>query len=103
MKNTKKYGRIGLIGRSFILSHLLSLELLMSFRDDFKKCAEGADLMRDVFGDGVKLIYASEGGRVVETSASKQQEGMVEVSSEQWLEMGRLSQRNADYVNKGRK
>lgn len=34
-------------------------------RENFPKCVEFADECRTVFGDGVKIVYASEGGQVI--------------------------------------
>lgn len=34
-------------------------------RENFPKCVEFADECRAVFGDGVKMVYASEGGKVI--------------------------------------
>lgn len=72
----------------------------MAFKDEFVECAAFAESIRDVFGDGVKLIYASEAGKVVETKTSQAQAGMVEINSEQYLAMGELSRRNAEYANR---
>lgn len=34
-------------------------------RENFPKCVEFADECRDVFGTGVKMVYANEGGKVI--------------------------------------
>ena len=34
-------------------------------RENFPECVEFADECRAVFGDGVKMVYASEGGKVI--------------------------------------
>ena len=34
-------------------------------RKNFPVCVEFADECRDVFGDGVKMVYAKEGGNVI--------------------------------------
>lgn len=33
------------------------------FREEFPLCAESADLFRQLFGPGVKLLYAEENGK----------------------------------------
>lgn len=35
------------------------------FRAEFPLCAESADLFRDLFGDGVRLVYAEENGKAI--------------------------------------
>lgn len=34
-------------------------------RENFPACVEFADECREVFGDGVKMVYANEGGNVI--------------------------------------
>lgn len=34
-------------------------------RENFPACVEFADECRAVFGDGVRMVYASEGGKVI--------------------------------------
>lgn len=34
-------------------------------RENFQACVEFADECRAVFGDGVKMVYAKEGGKVI--------------------------------------
>lgn len=34
-------------------------------RENFPACVEFADECRAVFGDGVRMVYASEGGQVI--------------------------------------
>lgn len=35
------------------------------FRAEFPLSAESADLFRDLFGDGVRLVYAEENGKTI--------------------------------------
>lgn len=44
------------------MKNKLSVEYV---RENFQSCVEFADECRDVFGDGVKMVYASEGGNVI--------------------------------------
>ena len=44
------------------MKNKLSVEYV---RENFPSCVEFADECRDVFGDGVKMVYASEGGQVI--------------------------------------
>jgi len=73
-----------------------------SFPNALAMAREFKDSCPELF-EGSKLIYVAEGGRAHQSRLNEVISGMVEVSSEQWLEMGRLSQFNAECVNKGRK
>lgn len=47
----------------------------------FHSCVDVADRFRDVFGPGVKLIYAEEGGRYIGKKSENDAEMTVSLSS----------------------
>ena len=52
---------------------------------------------------GAKTIYMAEGGREIKTRVYRLVEGMQSISADDFMALGHTGQRNANYVNKGRR
>ena len=71
-------------------------------RANFPNAAAVLDTFRKVFGDGVKLVYAEEGGREIGNNRHGESGG--ELNSEQWSGLGEVGkQLKVEGVKRGRK